>query len=731
MTPTALTGLSATLQEQFTDWLERRKPQEDVMLRCYEDNMRISRDDDTKGTGISKAQKSRVFIGSTRAKIRSARAKIKDVMFGSGNLPFDVEPTSEDLKMFSDVMEDIVKLQLEEGRFRDSIESLTDAICVYGTGFNFGPFVKKKTYQAVEQAQDGGLQQYEFEYDCPYFENAQTMDCYPDPEAEDLEDGRGIYWAARKDPAFIRQLKGQDGYDDEAINRALTQQVTNNTSEGSDREKEVRQNLYRYTEQGRIWFLRYFGLVKQSELTNWKGEGDAVSPEDDELVEAIVIMAGGEVIKAEKNEYKMSRRPAYRSVYEKVEHEMWGVGIAENNEPHQRVTNAAFRLFVEGKAFSQLNMFSADRSKFETSEDFKLFPGKRFAMRPGLTSDERKEAITWHIVPDVTNGWEKVIEMSEGFSDDDTGITKYTQGTDSSNLNKTATGISMIMNASSLPLKEVIAHLDRTIEDMIERLIDWDLEYLEPKTVKVLLGQEKAEVWAKIKAYGKANFMEWYATGSATFMAKEVLANKLNGFLALVSGNEQLSQMTDVRELLEQVWDVLQIGKESPVFTEEDLQTKQNNPVAQKAEAMIQQVTEEAQAKIAELTKKLDEATAAYKSKEQELQIKVDKANDDRHALAVTLLQASALSAAQTEKTQAETDKIQAETIKVLNEAAIVPSPEMVAQAQQVEEDNGTDGLTPSGADAAAVDSGSVMAPSGEGTTPLEEPAPIEPGVIE
>jgi len=681
-----LTGLSHTLQEQFEDWVDRRKPQEEVLLRCYEDNMRISREDDTRGSGISKAQKSRVFIGSSRSKIRSARAKIKDVMFGTGQMPFDTNPTSEDLKEFADTMEDILKWQLEEGKFKEATESLTDSICVYGTGFNFGPFAKKKTYTAVRPSDAGGIEQITFEYDCPYFENAQTMDCYPDPEAEDIKEGRGIFWASRKDPYFIRALKDQEGYSDKNIDAALMHEVTNNTSEGSDRQQEARHNLYRYTKEGRIWFVRYFGLVPKKQFNQWRTDGGSSTIEDEEdMIEAIIIMAGGQVIKAEKNEYRDMRRPSYRTLYEKVEHEMWGVGIAENNEPHQRVTNAAFRLFVEGKAFSQLNMFSADRSKFEVSEDFKLFPGKRFQFRSGLTADERKDAMTWHIVPDVTNGWEKVIEMSEGFSDDDTGITKYTQGNDSSNLNKTATGISMIMNASSLPLKEVIGHLDQTTEEEIEALIDWDMDFLEPETVSMVLGEEKGAIWAKIKAYGKANFMEWFATGSQTFMAKEVLANKLNGFLQLVQGNEQFMQMTDTRELLEQVWDVMQVGKESPIYSEEDLQTKQNNPIAQQAEQMIQQVQSEAQQKIGDLQKKLDEALQKSKDRQAELALKAKADDDNMHKVAVETLSKVSLIAAQTEATLAQADKTQAETVKILNEAAIVPTPEMVEQAAETE----------------------------------------------
>lgn len=611
-TALTLSGLSGTLHTQFTDWLDRRKPQEEEMLRCYQDNMRIPRDNDTTETGISRAQKSKVFIGSTRGKIRSARAKIKDALFGAGQMPFDTKPSNEKLKEYADTVEAILENQFEEGNFKKTLTTGVDAICVYGTGFIFGPFVKKKTHTTVQPQQDAnGLQQLQevaVEYDCPYYEHGRTMDCYPDPEAEDVREGIGIYWASRKTPEFIRGLKGKDGYSDKALDRALIEKVTSSTSEGSDRLADSRVNLYRYTKEGRIWFLRYFGLVKRKELDQWRKDNDQPAidypdgTEDDEKtkVECVVIQAGGQVVKAELNPYKDKKRPVRRCVYEDVEHEMWGVGIAKNNDPHQRVTNAAFRLFIEGKAYALLKMFSADRGAFEVTEDFKLFPGKRFQMKPNLTPDQRKDAIIWHDTADVTEGWESLIALSEQFSDDDTGITKYTQGDDAKHLNDTATGISMIMNASSLPIKEVLSNIDEMwIEEMIEDLLDWDMENLEPETVKVLLGDKHAQNWATVKQYGKTNFMEWFATGSQTFMAKEVLMHKLQGFLTIVLSSEIAASKVDVTELLQQVWDAGQIGKESPVLSEEDLQKQsqgqQGQEIMQHAQQAIDGVKQQAQ----------------------------------------------------------------------------------------------------------------------------------------
>lgn len=740
--PTPLTGLSGTLHSQFADWLERRKPQEEKMLRAYQDNMRISRDDDTRETGMSKSQKSRVFIGSTRGKIRAARAKIKDSLFGANMLPFDTNPTNEKLKPYADTMENILTYQLEEGKFKRTLGMGVDGLAIYGTGFIFGPFVRsmsKTEVTAVEAyeespgvmgklmslvrpnpfAQKQKLTETKVEYDCPYYEHARTMDVYPDPEAEDVREGRGVYWASRKEPAFIRDLKGQKGYLDSAIDSALTEKVTAYTDQGSDRTDAARMNLYRYTREGRIWFTRFFGRVKKSELAQWKNPGAASSADDHELVEAVVIMAGGQVIKAEPNPYKEQKRPVRRCVYEDVEHEMWGVGVAENNEPHQRVTNAAFRLFIEGKAYALLKMCSIDRSKFEATEDFKYFPGKRFQMKPGLTADDRKAAIIWHDTPDVSDGWESLIAMSEKFSDDDTGITKYTQGDDAKHLNDTATGISMIMNASSLPLKEVLSNIDEMwIESMIEDLIDWNMENLEPETVKAILGDQDAQVWAQIKEYGKTNFMKWFATGAATFMAKEVLMHKLQGFLQIVLGSELAAQHVDITELLNQVWDAGQIGKESPVLTEEDMQKKQANPANQEAMQHIQEIEQKATElikKAQEGQQKAEQAAAQAKAAND---VKMAQIQQDGHAKMMEIMARLVEAGHKAHLTDAQIDLTQAQTVKILAEAGAVPTPEMARAAAEKELNDDTAGTT--SADPATTDSSSD---GGTAATPVAEPA--------
>ncbi|MFA6204559.1 MAG: hypothetical protein WC710_15380 [Gallionella sp.] len=600
-TLTKTAGLAALLEARLMDWEEARKPQEVKLLECYQDVMRIAREDDTKGSGAARSKKAAgLFIGSTRNKVRAARAKINDALFGNGEMPFDTNPTNEDLAKYADVVEDIVTEQLEKMGYRGLLKTGVNTLATYGTGFTFGPFVKKETITETEADNSLGYTQLienKYEYDCPYFELGNTLDVYPDPEARTVEDGLGVFWVTMESRHTVSAWKSDKSYSN--IAESLIGASDNGNETGSEMAQQMRGNVEYWHKNNRIKVARFFGKVPKHTMQDGNPtEGD---PDPGEMVDAVVIMAGGVVVKQSESPY--GHAPVQHCTYEDVPHEIWGVGPAENNAPHQKTVNAAFRLFMEGKGMALLGTKSVDRSMFMPTEDFKKFPGKVYQFKPNLSPDERNSAIIDHQERDVTDGWIDVIKMSEQFSDDDTGITKYTQGDDSSNLNKTATGISMIMSASSLPIKEVIQNIDENwIEKHVESLIDWDLKYLEVETVEKIHGKEKAQLWGEIKQFGKSSFMEWQATGTSSFMQKEVLTNKLRAFADFAMGNQMTAPLVDARELLQQTWDVMEIGRESPILKDEDggkpnPQMEQLSQQVKQLDEVIQKMTEELESK--------------------------------------------------------------------------------------------------------------------------------------
>lgn len=646
------TALASLLESRLQEWDNARKPQEQKLLECYQDYMRISREDDTKGTGTAKTVKTKsLFIGSTRNKIRSASAKINDALFGNGQMPFDTIPANEELKEFADVMEDIVTDQMERGGFKESLSTGVDLLATYGTGFMFGPFVRKEKLTETSADGMGGIQESEYEYDLPYFELASTLDVIPDCEARDVKRALGIFWVTMESPHTVASWKNDPAYKD--IDQALVGGGGESDQSGSELASEMRGNVEYWHANNRIKVARYFGKVPRSSLKEQYAVEVAIN---DEMVDVIAIMAGGVVVKLDEMPY--TKCPAYRCLYEAVANEMWGVGVAENNAPHQKVTNAAFRLFMEGKGMALLGTKAVDRSKFLPTEDFKKFPGKVYQFKPGLSADEKKAAIMEFIEADITGGWRDVIAMSEQFSDDDTGITKYTQGDDSRNLNKTASGISMIMSAASLPTKKIIQNIDcMWIEPSVEAYVNWNLKYLEVETVMKIHGEKHAQAWAKIKEFGKTSFMKWKATGTASFMAKEVLTNKLRAFLELAISNEKIGEKVDIAELLRQYWSYLETGMESPIL-EDDYEEKMPPQAKAKMQEMQEQVKQMGGA-LENASTEVDKLEAAKATKDAEIEVKRVEANTKAYDAVTKRLQVvgNLLTPAEVSQLAAETQR--------------------------------------------------------------------------
>jgi hypothetical protein len=605
-------SLATLLETRLQTWQKARDAQEQKLRDCYADEMRIARDGDTSGTGHAKSKKAKgVFVGVTRNKIRSAKARLNDSLFGNGRLPFDTEPTRQELREFSDAMEAIIEEQLLRGQFKTMLKSGVHRLCTFGTGFIFGPFVRTETLKETSIDTSAGFPQLvemEYSFDLPYFESASPLDVFPDPDVDDPQKGAGVFWVSMESPHTVKAWADYPGFQN--IDDAVKVLETKPDDHGSDQAKQLRGNIDFWRGDGRVKVARFFGLVPKSALQDdsallafMEGEQtDVVEQEEasEEQVEAIVIVAGGVVIK--KDESSHTKRPVRKAVYEEAPGEMWGVGIAENNMPHQAIVNAGFRLFNEGKGMALLGTKAVDRSKFLPTEDFKKSPGKVYHFKPNLTPEEKQAAIIDFTDADVSSGWQEVIALSSQFSDDDTGITKYSQGDDASHLNKTATGISMIMSAASLPAKDVLQNIDEMwIEPAIEALIDWNIRYLEPETVNHLLGPDVAQKWQAIKQFGKASFMTWRATGAATFMQKEILANKLQGFMA-VAGSTPAAARLNWDELITQVWDTMQMGREIPLAEEEGPQVPPElQMMIEQGKQMLQQQSQQ----IAELEAKL------------------------------------------------------------------------------------------------------------------------------
>ena len=580
--------LSVHLNMMLKEWVESRKPQEEEFRQNYMDRLRIARQGDTLGTGTATSKKAKpLFMGLTRSKIRTARARIKDTLFGQGRLPFDTTPKNEQFKAHAHAFEKILRLQFKAMKYKREIGGGVNALCTYGTGFMAGgPFVREATITTTNRVETNGafaITEEAHSYLEPFYEHARTINVYPDPEAKDVQEGQGVFWFTLKTASKIKKRLRDDRF--RFIEVALRDRASFQRGDhGQTLLEDARANIQYFTKDGRISDIHFFGLLPRRAVKAWQDGTlepftiDITDP-DSEFVESIAIITGGIVTRVFVSPFK--ERPLRRAVYEEEEGEMYGVGIARNNEPNQRVINAAFRLFMESKGFALLGLWDVDRSKFKTTEKFNLFPGKVFERAEGVTTAEAEQALRQITFEDVSGGWVEAIGLAEKFSDDDTGINKSSAGTQDPNiLRAPATAIALLQGAGTIPLKEVMINMDEGwLEHHVTDLIEWDLEFLEVETVRLLHDDETAQLWDEIKKFGRASFMTWRPTGSSTFVQKEILSQKLQAFLSLAASTPQGQTAVDIRDLYDQIWENLETGTDSPVFDEATVMERQAQAV--------------------------------------------------------------------------------------------------------------------------------------------------------
>jgi hypothetical protein len=167
----------------------------------------------------------------------------------------------------------------------------------------------------------------------------------------------------------------------------------------------------------------------------------------DGLLEPVIIHLCGDVIlQLEENPYK---RPPFRIGSINPEpHKVTGIAMPKTLENDQKVMTNLLRLIQDSAAQSAYrNPVTSDQNMFKMLQDRKPFAV--ILGSPDKLGEVKQAAPDQFIL--------RAYEMMKQENEEKTGNTRYNQGTDSSSLNKTATGISAIFNASEKRMRMTAA----------------------------------------------------------------------------------------------------------------------------------------------------------------------------------------------------------------------------------------------------------------------------------
>ena len=401
-------------------------------------------------------------------------------------------------------MEKKIHDQLEESGASKHLRSTAFEMALFGTGVMKGPFAVDKEYPSWDD---------EGEYDptiktVPQVSHVSVWNFYPDPDANNMDEAQFVIERHKMSRSQLRALKKRPHFRSEVIEAAI--------AEGEDYTRESwEDDLSDYApEHGvdRFEVLEYWGMCDIDMLL----EQEVDIPKDlqslDEL-QVNVWICNGKLIRMVLNPFKPSTIPYMAAPYELNPYSFFGVGIAENMDDTQTLMNGFMRMSVDNAVLSGNLLIEVDETNLVPGQDLSVYPGKVFRRQGGAPG----QAIFGTKFPNVSQENLQLFDKARQLADESTGLPSFSHGqTGVSGVGRTASGISMLMNAASGSIKTVIKNVDDyLLKPLGEGLFRFNMQFNFNPEIR--------------------GDLEVHARGTESLMANEVRSQRLMQFLQTAS----------------------------------------------------------------------------------------------------------------------------------------------------------------------------------------------------
>lgn len=569
-------SLITYIQERYTRSEESRRADESRWLRAYRNYRGIYGPD----VQFTETEKSRVFIKVTKTKTLAAYSQIAEVLFSNNKFPLSVDPTvlpdgvladvhsdpkemaaggasampteipfgensanipkgfdldaleqmlgsmKDDLKDLPNLkagpgvtpssmtfspatvaakkMEKKIHDQLDETGASKHLRSTAFEMALFGTGVMKGPFAVNKEYASWDET--GSYKP--LIKTVPEASHVSLWNFYWDPDATNTDECQYVIERHKMSRTQLRGLKKRPHFRENVIDQIIAE------GEGYIK-KYWEDDLRDYTPNfgvERFEVLEYWGNVDLDLLE----ENDITVPED--MVDAGELQANiwfcnGKILRLVLNPFKPAKIPYYAVPYELNPYSLAGVGVAENMDDTQTLMNGFMRMAVDNAVLSGNLVFEVDETNLVPGQDLSVYPGKVFRRQGGAPG----QALFGTKFPNVSQENLQLFDKARQLADESTGLPAFSYGqTGVSGVGRTASGISMLMNAASGSIKTVIKNLDDYLLGPIgEAFFNFNMQFDFDPEIK--------------------GDLEVSAKGTESLMANEVRSQRLMQFLQIAS----------------------------------------------------------------------------------------------------------------------------------------------------------------------------------------------------
>jgi hypothetical protein len=562
-------GLISFVQERYSRSEEARRTDETRWLKAYRNYRGLYGPD----VQFLSTEKSRVFVKVTKTKVLAAYGQIIDVLFSNNKFPLSIDPSvlpegvvdsvhfdpkaptttpsipfgdegaasigndfdldkleemlgamKDDLKdlpglkkgpgvtptsitfypamVAAKKMEKKIHDQLDESGASKHLRLSGFEMALFGTGVMKGPFAVNKEYP--NWAEDG-------EYKpviktVPEASHVSIWNFYWDPDANNTDECQYVIERHKMSRTQLRALKKRPHFRGKVIDEIVAGGEGYTKKYWEDTLKDYSLNFG----VDRFEVLEYWGNVDVELLE----ENDIEVPKEfDGELQANIWYCNGKIIRLVLNPFKPAKIPYYAVPYELNPYSLAGVGIAENMDDTQTLMNGFMRMAVDNGVLSGNLVFEIDETNLVPGQDMSVYPGKVFRRQGGAPG----QALFGTKFPNVSQENLQMFDKARQLADESTGMPSFAHGqTGVSGVGRTASGISMLMNAASGSIKTVIKNVDDyLLAPLGKAFFNFNMQFDFDPEIK--------------------GDLEVNARGTESLMANEVRSQRLMQFMQIVS----------------------------------------------------------------------------------------------------------------------------------------------------------------------------------------------------
>jgi hypothetical protein len=421
---------------------------------------------------------------------------------GVGKTPTSV--TFSPAMMAAKSMEKQIMDQLQESGASKQLRNTAFEMALFGTGVMKGPFALDKEYPNWDEE---GNYSPVFKT-IPSTSHVSVWNFFPDPDATNMDEAQFVIERHKMSRSQLRSLKRRPYFRGNVIDEVIE------AGESYDK-KYWEDDLSDYAPDYGVYrfeVLEYWGMCDVDMLE----ENGVEIPDDlkefDEL-QANIWISNGKLIRMVLNPFKPATIPYMAAPYELNPYSFFGVGLAENMDDTQTLMNGFMRMSVDNAVLSGNLLIEVDETNLVPGQDLSVYPGKVFRRQGGAPG----QAIFGTKFPNVSNENLQLFDKARQLADESTGFPSFAHGqTGVTGVGRTASGISMLMNAAAGSIKTVIKNVDDyLLKPLGEGMFRFNMQFNFDKSIR--------------------GDLEVVARGTESLMANEVRSQRLMSFLQVAS----------------------------------------------------------------------------------------------------------------------------------------------------------------------------------------------------